>query len=59
MEKYGAEKSEYTYQILVPKPGKENEFQVIGRQLPLPEATKIVNSTPDAIIRPEKDSENQ
>lgn len=55
MEKYGVEKDEFTYQVLVPLPGKEKKYQVIGEHLTLPQATDIVNSSPNAIIRPEKD----
>lgn len=54
MEKYGVEESEFTYQILVPLEGKEKKYQVIAEHLTLPQATEIVNSKPNAIIRPEK-----
>ena len=55
MEKYGVEETKFTYQILVPLPGKEKKYQIIGERLTLPQATDIVNRTPNAIIRPEKD----
>ena len=53
IEKYGVE-DKTTYEVVVPKPGVDNEFQVVGSQLTLPEATTLANSTSNAIVRPEK-----
>lgn len=54
MEKYGVEEASQTYEVVLPKPGKPDDFQVIGNQLSLPEAQEIQNQQPSAIIRPEK-----
>lgn len=53
MEKYGVEEKSQTYEVVKPKPGTPDDYDVIGSQLSLPEATDIQNKNPEAIIRPE------
>lgn len=54
MEKYGVEKSENTFEVVLPIPGTPDSFKVIGSQLTLPDATELQNDNPNAIVRPEK-----
>lgn len=53
MEKYGVEEKSQTFEVVLPKPGTPDDFQVIGSHLSLPEATDIQNKNPNAIIRPD------
>jgi hypothetical protein len=51
MEKYGVEQS--TYEVVVPVPGKPDDFTVIGSYLSLEDATKLQQKNPKSIVRPE------
>lgn len=53
MEKYGVEEKQQTYELILPKPGTPDDYQIIGSQLSLPEATELQNQHPNGIIRPE------
>lgn len=54
MEKYGVEDKKTTYEVVLPKPGTPDDYQIIGSQLSLVEATDLQDGNKNAIIRPER-----
>lgn len=51
MEKYGVEQS--TFEVVKPLIGKPDDFEVIGSNLSLEDASKLQQRNPKAIVRPE------
>lgn len=51
MEKYGVEQS--TYEVVVPVVGKPDDFEKIGSNLNLDDASKLQQRNPKSIVRPE------
>lgn len=51
MEKFGVLSN--TYEVVVPIPGKPDDYQVIGSNLSLADANNVRNLNPQAIVRPE------
>lgn len=51
MEKYGA--SVQTYEVVIPVPGKPDDYTVKGANLSLTEANDLQKMAPGSIVRPE------